>query len=105
MRGKDGVWCGKQRVVFRKGGFSVKDVNACSGKFSFGQGTGECGVVHDRSSCAVEEESGGFHECEPFGIDQMVCFGSCGNVQGEDVAFPQEGIERDVGDAKGSCRV
>ncbi len=105
VRGENGVWCREQGIVCGKRGFCVKDVDACSGNFSFGKGTGESFVVHDRSPGTVDEECGRFHQRKPSGVDQMMGFGGCGNVQGNDVAVPQESFQRDVGDAEGTCRV
>ena len=96
----DAAGSGEEGIV-RGGGFGGEDIDGGAGDAAGAEGVGEIAFHDERTARGVDQESGGFHEGEPPGIDDASGFRREGAMQTDDVAFGKDPIEGGVVDAGG----
>ena len=84
-----------------EGRFLFVDVDGGARKTAFGECVGEGRNVDDVAPGGVDEECGGFEERESLAADEVTGFGSEWEVEGDDVALAEEGVEVGVAGAEG----
>ena len=96
MRCQKRIFRMQQRFLCRDRRFTVEHIHRGSRDPSFVQSLCQCFAVHDRSSCAVNENGGLFHQCDLLCTDHASGLLIIRRMQGNNITLSQQVIQRFV---------